>query len=294
MNKPTSWESQAPSLAVPLFKGMIDEPDVRYLSLLNGKNGGEEPLEDGALVRLLEDCPSIELIQDVRRALVSAGLALHESGETQSPPARPYSPEGCMHRVGPYAYRGTVVFHEMWNGELMPKEVRTKLSPMTGDVFSDCTAREVRATLKRLSDEGEAQVITDAYHVPRSQLYFAARKKPGQRITVSSPEEVSPVLSASPHLPEQFRRRIADVCACVGERLTKAKIMAKEEREEKKYKVLHSLSDALKAWHIPFDPEEWLAGHLRSDARMQRILFGHESGAYHVPQAGFPDRDPEA
>jgi len=268
-----------PHLIVPHFKGMVNEPDPAYECLLTGRDASGKRLSEVEVHRALESCPSLELVQDVRRALFAASMAVQRQEAYGVSSPQLFSPEGCVHRVGDRAVRGAQLFQEIWNGELLPQEVRAKLAPPVVEYYSDCTSREVSSVLAHLAEEGKAEVITDAYHVNRSQELYDARQSPRQTVRVAAPEAVLSELVDTPHLPEYFRALLHFGSRTITERLEKEGVNDKEQKDERKYRLLQMCGRRV---------EEGLAAFLRSDKRLLPQLF--RSGLSVAQREGLPDR----
>jgi hypothetical protein len=250
-------------LVVPLFKGMVNEPDEVYEGLLTGRNASGKVLSETGVFRLLAQCPSVALVQDVRRALFAMAHAVHHSKE-QGTTSQLYSPEGCLHRVGTKVMRGAQLFGEIWRGDLVPSEVRFRVPDPFLTYISDCTSREVDCVLAQLDEErGAADVITDVYHVDRARKIFDRRKAPGQNVGVAAPSAYTHLLK-SPHLPERFRELLHVGHNTVERRLEQEGALAKEARHEVAYWLLGQLGRRV---------EERLAQWLRSDERVLKSLF---------------------
>jgi hypothetical protein len=254
---------RSPHLVVPHFKGIVNEPDPAYEALLTGRQESGKALTEIEAHRLWEKCSSIELVQDVRRALVAMAHAAHQKEAVGGNPQL-FSPEGCVHRVGSRVLRGAQLFGEMWKGDLVPEEIRSKVGSPVLEFHSDCTSREVNRVLANLDAKGLAEVITDSYHVERSQTLYDQRKGADQTVEVASPEDYTEQLIDSPYLPQGFRDLLCFGSLMVRNRLVKEGILQKEANEEQKYRLISLLGRRV---------EETLAGLLRSDRRILKQLF---------------------
>lgn len=250
-------------LVVPHFKGIVNSPDPVSEGLLSGRNPDGKKLTELETYRLVQSSSSVELIQDVRRAMFAAALAVRRDAEGIEG-VQLFSPEGCVHRVGNRAVRGAQMFREMWTGELLPSEVKSRLKAPVIEYYSDCTSREVARVLARLDEHGTAEVITDEYHVDRSQAIYDKRMGSDQDVIVASPEILLPEVSETEELPQTFRDLLRFVSATVTERLEQEGVNAKERADEKKYRVLQAMGR-----HV----EEGLAWVLRRDGRLAKQLF---------------------
>lgn len=250
-------------LVVPHFKGIVNEPDPAYEGLLSGRNEGGKKLSETETYRLIERCPSIELVQDVRRAMVAAALAFCKDAD-DAQERQLFSPEGCVHRVGNRAVRGAQMFREMWTGDLLPQDMKSRLQAPVVEFYSDCTSREVARVLARLEEGGTAEVVTDEYHVDRSQAIYDKRMGPDQEVIVESPEALSGLILECDELPQTFRDLLQWTSLMVTKRLHEEGVNDKERQDEKKYRFLQMMGRRV---------EETLASLLRGDRRLIGSLF---------------------
>lgn len=274
----------------PHFKGIVDCPDPKYLALVEGKTAAGRSVEEGEMLRLLDECPSIELVTDVRRAVAAALRALDEKYQLNRFGVRPTlgCHEGCPHRVGTTVFRGAQLMRKLW--ETHVPETKTAFLPRQPilDYYADCTDREAQRGMEHLAINGEMEVITDSYQRPRSERYLKRNTEARwQKVRVLTPQEVQAELS---HDIETKRREFFDgVMEIVDARFAGANVLERERKDEKKYRVLHGMAAVAERLHLP-NPERSLAAWLRSDKRLRK-KFSRDGVELQPPEEGLPLRE---
>ncbi|MDD5623651.1 MAG: hypothetical protein PHI23_03000 [Candidatus Peribacteraceae bacterium] len=284
---------QADFLVEPHFKGIVRCRLEWDLALLDRRNFWSEPLSDQDVVELLEECQSLELVTDVRRAVAAALYALDEHRKNGSHP-RLTCPEGCPHRIGPYVFRGSQIMRELWRAHV--PETEGELPPPIIDSYSDCTAREVERVLAHLSPGGTLIVVTDLYQRHRSYDLLSRMRSPGQVTVVKTPQEIQEGLSSN--ISGTQRQFLQGIVEAVEWRLQRKDVFSgedtyeKERKDEKHYRKLSILSSMLKRVRPSFDLELTLAAFLRSDERLKKYLFWRDETP-RPPTGGLPLRELE-
>jgi hypothetical protein len=211
----------------PMFKGVINTDEPEALELVTRQNRVTGTMMDkDQYLRLLRDAWFTHpfLAQDVTRASAAALLRNALSYRLGHPQL--VAVEGCEHRVGGKLMSGAQIMESIWKnvvGELTldyPKPII--------EHTSRSTVEEVRAILRYADHNGSVELVTDDYHVPRTERIAREEKLYGQQVAVHSPF----FIAHSSHLVSPQQRFAVDICR-TSEEVDQAALDAYFQKERK-------------------------------------------------------------
>lgn len=272
----------------PHFKGIVNCPEQKYLDgLVYGVDSSKSKLLEDDVLKLIQECPSIELITDVRRAIGAALFAVDARRKLGKQGLSPLlaAHEGCIHRVGDKAFRGAQLMRQIW--ETHVPQARNELEPPMISYYSDCTSKESERAAECVEKNGMLTVVTDAYHQKRSEKYLHQQLRFYAHFHVVTPQEIQQELSME---ISQRQKHFYDlVVEIVEERFSREGVRQNEEKAERVNEKLRRFSRVVKKVLPSFDFESSAAKYLRSDERLKKQLF--QSGEYlWAIREGLPSR----